>query len=237
MPEATEAKEPTETAKPVDGKKKEPSATQTDLQALQGSGRGKVALLAGVLVVALGAAGWTLLNDGGSGNPESPGKVMLVTTDGGQETFLVKLGFEADAQTFENLESKAKQEVPDLEDNGVLAIVALADRFGFGYVAFERPHNFDFSKLETESGAPSISDGDRWLVVSVGDLADPHVVTGGYGLLSTLFEQERLAELLPPKQPATVEALQLRDQLREGIDHLTEMPVIPPRRFAPRGGF
>ncbi len=207
------------------------SATQTEMQALAGAGRSKVILLAVVVLIALAGAAWTFLGSGGVGNPEDPGKVLLVTTDGGRKVYLQKLGFEVEAQTFGNVESKALQEVPDLEDKGVLAIMSLADRFGYGYVIFEQPYNYDFSGLDTGDTAPSFGDGDRFAVVSAGDLAAPHRVTTGMSMLTALFEQDRLAEILPPKHPPSVEAVQLRDQLREAIEVHEEGPRLQPMRF------
>src|SRR5690606_3858971 len=39
-----------------------------------------------------------------------------------------------------------------------------------------------------------------------------------------LFEQERLAEALLDNESPSMEAIQLRDQLREGIDRLAQIP-------------
>jgi len=188
-----------------------------DLQALEGSNRGRLALLGGVVALGLGGAAWAFWPSGGIGNPEDPAKVMVVTQHSVAERFLDALGFDADGQTFDNLEEKAHAEVDGLDVEGVAAIVTLADQFGFGYVVFERPQNLDFSELDLES-APAIGEDDRYAVVSVGDLANPARMTVGPGLLETLFEQPQLAELVPPNQPTDVAAVELRDKLREAVD-------------------
>ncbi len=210
---------------------KKPTATETELRAIQGGGRNKIILLAALLVLALVAAAWMFWSGGGSGNAENPGKVLVVSSDPGHKAYLMELGFEADVQTFDHIEGRAHDEIPGLDERGVLAIMTLADRFGYGYVAFHRPYNLDFSELETAEGAPSFGDRDLFAVVSAGDLADPHHVTANSDLLQALFEQERLAELVPPKQPSTMKGVELRDQLRLAIERLTEPPRLPRLRY------
>ncbi|MEX1366456.1 MAG: hypothetical protein AB1Z98_25255 [Nannocystaceae bacterium] len=215
-------------------KAKAKSQTQTDLEALRGSGRTKIALLSGVLLLAAGAAALSFMGGGGTGNPEDPAKVLVISPDGSHKAYLQDLGFEVDQQTFEHLELKARDEVPDLEATGLPAILELADRFGYGYVVVEGPDDALFSELEVEGELPSMS-GARYAVVSVGDLADPAKVTVGSGMLSTMFEQDRLAEIVPAGEMPTVEAVQLRDQLRNAVERLTEPP--PPRRFIGLGRY
>jgi len=207
-----------------------PSSTRTDLEALQGSGRSKVILLAGMLVVALGIAAWFFVRSGGVGNSESPGRVLVVSNSPFYKAYLLDLGFEVDLQTFDHLKEKARTEVDDLDGTGVEAIMIMADHFGYGYVVFDSPEKYDFSELDVEGDAPTFSGGELFAVISVGDLAFPNKVTAGAGLLESLFEQDRLAEILPPKQPPTVEALQLKDQLRLAIERLTEAPSAAPLR-------
>lgn len=213
--------------------KKEPRKpgreTQTELQALQGSGRGKIALLAGVLAVAAGAAALSFMGGGGTGNPEDPAKVLVVSPDVYHKGYLQKLGFEVDQQTFDHLELKARDEVPDLETKGVPSILELADRFGYGYVIIEDPSQYDFSEIEVEGSLPSLSEAN-YAVVSVGDLADPPKVTAGGSMLHTLFEQDRLDEIKSKGEMPTVEAVQLRDKLRDAVDALTELPRLTPMR-------
>lgn len=203
------------------------SSTETDLQALQGSGRTKIALLAGVLVVAAGAAALSFMSGGGKGNPEDPAKVLVVSPDPYYKAYLHDLGFEVDQQTFDHLELKARDEVPDLETKGVASVLELADRFGYGYVAFADPGEHDLSGIEVEGGLPSLDDA-AFAVVSVGDLADPPKVTVGPAILPALFEQDRLAEIVPQGEMPTVEAVQLRDRLRNAVDKLTEPPRLDP---------
>ncbi len=206
-------------------------ALREDLDALQGSGKGKLVALIGLVVVALAGAAWAFWPGGGIGTPDSPGKVLVVTESASPEPFLQAKGFEADAQTFENLEAKAHAEVEGLDDvEGVAAIVTFADQFGFGYVVFDRPQQFDFKGLELES-VPTFTDDDRYAVVSVGDLARPAKMTTGKRILDALFEQDELKALVPPNEPTDVDAIELRDKLREAIDALSSGPT---RKIAPR---
>ena len=201
-------------------------ALREDLHALQGSGKGKFLALIGLGVVALVGAIWAFWPGGGIGNADSPGKVLVVTESASREPFLQKMGFDADAQTFDNLEAKARAELDGLDDvDGTAAIVTFADQFGFGYVVFERPQQFDFKSLELES-TPSFGDDDRYAVVSGGDLAKPAKMTAGARILDALFEQEELKALVPPNEPTDVDAVELRDKLREAVDAVSSGPKL-----------
>jgi hypothetical protein len=201
-----------------------------DMEALTGSKRAPIILLAATIGLGLAGAAWAFWPSGGIGNPEDPAKILVVTEHASREPFLEKMGFDADAQTLDNLEAKAHAEVEGLEVEGLAAIVTLADQFGFGYVVFEQPEKLDFSGLELDA-APTFDDNVRYAVVSVGDLADPMKVTTGSDLLQALFEQDRLAALVPPNEPTDVEAVELRDKLREGVDAYVRGPEL--RLYAP----
>lgn len=194
-------------------------ALREDLNALQGSGKGKLVALGGLAVVALVGAAWAFWPGGGIGNPESASKVLVVTERASREPYLQKMGFDADAQTFDNLEAKAHADLDDLDVEGAAAIVTFADQYGFGYVVFERPDKFDFSGLDLES-TPSFGEDVRYAVVSVGDLADPMKMTTGERILDALFEHDELAALVPPNEPTDVDAVELRDKLREAVDFM-----------------
>jgi hypothetical protein len=193
------------------------SPARDQLDALQGSHRGKTGLLVGVLLVALAAAAWSLWPSGGIGNADDPAKILVVTEDGNLEPYLQRLGFDADAQTFDSLEAKAHAEVDDLDVEGAAAIVAFADQFGFGYVVFEHPQRVEWASLQLDP-KPSFGDDVRYAAVSVGDLAGRTKMTSGERLLDALFAQDRLAALVPPNEPSDVADVELRDKLREAVD-------------------
>ncbi|MBK8720172.1 MAG: hypothetical protein IPN32_36530 [Deltaproteobacteria bacterium] len=210
--------------------------SSTDLETLRRSGRGKFIVLGVLIAGALGAAGYSFLKKGGTGNPEEAGKVLVVTrgTHVGYSVVLERVGFEAAEGSFEAWVNKAKDEVPDLKVDGTEAIMALADRFGWGFVVFEQPGEVDFSKLDLEGGVPSFPEHVRWAAVSAGDFAFPHHLTvnpepskvlkdGTVSLLQALFEQEQLAALREP-DALPVAQLQLRDKLREALRKLDDVP-------------
>jgi len=209
--------------------------SRSDLEALRRSGRGKVVTLMVVLALALGAAGWTFFGrKAGVGNPEDPAKVLVVGRTRGYSLVLDEVGFESAEGTFEAWEQKAHEEVPDLESTGIEAIMALADRFGYGYVVFEHPGELDFSALEPDA-IPPMPEHVRFAAVSAGDLGFPPVITvnpepsevlsgSSVVLLQALFEQERLHQVLPDSGSDSIDAIQLRDRLREAVDRLAQVP-------------
>lgn len=210
--------------------------SSTDLETLQRSGRGKVVVLGVVIAGALGAAAYAFLHKGGTGNPEEAGKVLVVTRGNwvGSSIALRDAGFETGEGTLQAWVDKAKDEVPDLDVDGLPAVMALADRFGWGYVLFEAPGQVDFSALEFEGGPPTIPEDAKWAAVSVGDFAFPHVITfnpkpsevlrdGSLPMLQALFEQEKLKALRDPESLA-VDQLQLREKLEEALRKLDQVP-------------
>jgi WD40 repeat protein len=209
--------------------------SRSDLETLQRSGRAKYIALGVLLAGALGAAGYSFFKRGGTGNPEDPGKVLVVThgTRIGYSVVLKDVGFEAAEGTLPAWVNKAKDEVPDLDSDGVAAIMELADRFGWGYVAFETPADVDFSGIDIDE-LPTFDENTKWAVVSAGDFAFPHVVTvnpppskvlrdSSVPLLQALFAQEELAKLRDPKT-VPVERLQLRDRVEEAMHRLDQVP-------------
>jgi hypothetical protein len=210
--------------------------SRSDLEALKRSGRGKVVALSLILVAALGAAGWFFfLRKQGTGNHEDAAKILVVAHTRGYSLVLADVGFEAHEGTFEAWEQKAKEEVPELDVTGIESIMTLADRFGYGYVVFEKPQELDFTKLDLDDDVPPMPAHVQFAVLSAGDFAFPHVMTvnpepsdvlrgSSVVILQALFLQERLAQALPANASPTIEAVQLRDRLREGLDRLAKIP-------------
>lgn len=211
-------------------------ASRTDLEALSRSGRGKFVLLAILLAAALGAAAWSFLRKTGVGNPEEAGKVLVVSrgTTVGYGNVLRDGGFEAGENTMSYWTNKAKDELPELDAEGIAAILQLADQFGWGYVAFEAPADLDFSGLDIEGGTPTFAPDTKWAVLSAGDFGFPHVVTvnpppskvlrdPALPLLQALFEQEQLKPLLTPES-LSVNELQLRDRLKDALARVEQVP-------------
>lgn len=208
--------------------------SRTDLEALRRSGSGKILALALVLLGALGAAGWFMfLRPQGIGNAEEANKVLVVRSGGvaGFSTALDRGGFDAAEGEIDYWVEKARSELEEVpEGTDVQVVLTLADRFGYGFVVFEHPEDVDFSDVDIES-IPAFEPHVRFAVLSVGDFADPHVMTVNpepskalrrldISLLQALFEQAPLAEALPSNTSASVDAIQLRSKLEEALTDL-----------------
>ncbi len=212
--------------------------SRSDLEALRRSGRGKFVAVAVVLLLALGAAAWSFfVRKKGTGNAEDPGKVILVTTTRGHSIGLADVGFDAAEGSFDAWVAKAQDEVPDLDEDltPIQSIMELADRFGYGYVVFERPQDVDFSSLEIDGGAPQIPEHAQFAVLSAGDFAFPHVMTfnpepsevmqgSAIVLLQAMFEQQELAATLQAEESASMEVIKLRDRLADAVEKIERIP-------------
>lgn len=209
--------------------------SQTDLEVLRSSHRGKFISLGLVLVIGAGVWWWTK-RDKPIGNREEADRVLVVTqTHWRYKPYLEQWGFVAQEGKAQTMVDEALEKMPDLEDRGAAAILKLADWAGYGYVVFERPQDVDFSGLEVEGGLPTFEPYHRFAVVSAGDYAFPHKMTVNakpsevlrgpdLDLLSALFAQEPLlAGTLrdDPKNPA--EVLVLKGKLSEGLARLGDV--------------
>jgi hypothetical protein len=216
-------------------------ASRSDLEALRRSGRGKAITLGALFLAAVGGAAWVFTRPHGTGNPEDPAKVLVVTRGStvGYSVVLSDLGFEAaegtlDAWLRKIEDTEAAEDLRELE--GAKAVLALADRFGYGYVAFASPADVDFTGVEFAAGAPAITPETRFAVVSAGDLAFPHDLTlspppspvlrdASIGLLQALFDQAELAAAKPDNESPSVEVIKLRDRLQRALERLARVPV------------
>jgi hypothetical protein len=152
--------------------------SRSDLEALRRSGRGKLALLGVMLLSALAAAGWWFFGKNeGIGSREDPTKVLVVRTGRliGYAAVLEGNGFDAAEGDLAYWVEKAKAQVPELEVDGIEAVMQLADQFGYGYVVFEEPREVDFGPLELDD-VPEFEDHVLFAVLSVGDFAFPPVM-------------------------------------------------------------
>lgn len=214
-----------------------PSAqrSQTDLEVLRSSHRGKFISLGLVLVIGAGVWWWTK-RDKPIGNREEADRVLVVTQSQSRyKPYLEKWGFVAQEGKALTMEDEALKKMPDLQVKGAAAILKLADWAGYGYVVFERPQDVDFSGLEIEGGVPTFEPYHRFAVVSAGDYAFPHKLTVNakpsdvlrgpdIDLLSALFAQEPvLAGTLRDDPKNTTESLVLKGKLSEGIARLAEV--------------
>lgn len=208
-----------------------PERSQTDLEVLRSSHRGKFITL-GVLLAAAGGVWWFVNREGPIGNDEDPSHVLVVTQSHIRyKPYLEQWGFVAQEGRQQTMEDEAKEKMPDMQETGVAAVLKLADWAGYAYVAFEHPKNVDFTGVTVEGGIPSFEEHHRFAVISAGDYAFPHKLTVSakpsevmrgvdLDLLSALFAQEPLASTLrdDPKNPA--EVMVLRGTLEEGLHRL-----------------
>ena len=209
--------------------------SQTDLEVLQSSHRGKFISLGLVLVIGAGVWWWTK-RDKPIGNREDAARVLVVTQSHSRyKPYLEQWGFSAQEGRSQTIEDEALEKMPDLQVKGAAAILKLADWAGYGYVVFERPQDVDFSGLVIEGGVPAFEPHHRFAVVSAGDFAFPHKLTVNakpsevmrgpdLDLLSALFAQEPLlAGTLreDPKNPPDV--LILRTKLSEAIARIADV--------------
>lgn len=209
--------------------------SQTDLEVLRSSHRGKFISLGLVLVIGGGVWWWTH-RDKPIGNREEADRVLVVTqTHWRYKPYLEQWGFVAQEGRAQTMEDEAKEKMPELTATGAAAILKLADWAGYGYVVFERPQDVDFSGLDIEGGVPTFEPYHRFGVVSAGDFAFPHKLTVNakpsevlrgpdLDLLSALFAQEPLlAGTLrdDPKNPAQV--LVLKGKLSEALARLDDV--------------
>lgn len=206
--------------------------SQTDLEVLRSSHRGKFVSL-GVLLAAAGGVFWFFNRTGPIGQDEDPARVLVVKQGHIQyKPYLEQWGFAAQEARAQTIEDEAREKLPDYQGTGVPAILQLADWAGYAYVAFENPQKLDFSGLDIAGGVPTFEPYHRFAVVSAGDLAFPHKLTvnpkpsdimngADLDLLGALFAQEPLAATLrdDPKNPPVV--MVLRTKLNEGMNRLT----------------
>jgi hypothetical protein len=103
-------------------------------------------------------------------------------------------------------------------------------------VAFEDPAAIDFSGVDIAGGLPTFAPHHRFAVVSAGDRASPHVLTVNpppsparqgpeLDLLTALFAQEALAELMRADVVASTEVVELRERVQAGILALEAIPA------------
>lgn len=207
--------------------------SQSDLEVLRQSHRGKFIALAALLVGAGGVLWYRYGRDAPIGNREDTDHVFVVPQSGLRyKTFLEKWGFvpqEARADTFVD---ELKEKLPEATETGAAAILKLADWAGYAYVAFEDPATIDFSGVNIQGGLPTFEPYHRFAVLTAGDYAFPHKLTVNakpseimngpeLDLLSALFAQEPLASTLRDDPRNSPDVIVLRTKVQEGIHAYT----------------
>lgn len=202
--------------------------SQSDLEVLRRSHRGKFVALAALLATAAGALWWSK-RAGPIGQAEQPERVLVVNKGNWRyKPYLEKWGFVALEGRDQTILDEFHEKLPEAPETGTAAILKLADWGGYAFVAFEDPASVDFSGVEVEGGVPEFQPYHRFAVLSVGDLAFPHKLTvnaepsavmngADLDLLSALFAQEPLASILrdDPRKPPDV--FVLASKVQEGV--------------------
>lgn len=200
---------------------------------------GLVVVLA--LVGAAAAIYFFVLSGGGRGESDRPDRVLVVGPERFDlEDWLKKQGFDGTQADYAQVSAEGSDIEPGAD--GVAAVAAYADKYGFGFVAFHPPEMYTFDQ--------PVPEGATMAVLSVGDLADPAALTFGtpvpgiehkdaaaleVGLMLALFEQPVLAAIKDEKiDSGHLEALaSLRsantpaahDQLVQGQDKLAKLDL------------
>lgn len=207
-----------------------------DVEALDRSFRSRILLLGLVCAGGIGLAVWEATREVGTGAPEDPRRVLVVTPDqrSGDDVYLRlfdRAGFVAEVDGLVGWENRARDYVADADVEGLALVLEFADLGGYGFVVLERPGEFEFGALELEPSIAEIEDfaARDYAVLSVGDLAFPHQLSvdevgedpilrvPGFGALQAIYRQPRLAadrEILVERP--TVEELKLEDAIGRG---------------------
>lgn len=207
--------------------------SQSDLDVLRQSHRGKFVALAAVLAVAGGALWFKYGRNSPIGNREETDHVFVVPQGHNRyKAYLEKWGFVSQEARQATFTDELKEKLPEATETGAAAILKLADWAGYAYVAFEDPAKIDFSGVEVEGGLPTFEPWHRFAVVTAGDYAFPHKLTvnakpseimngAELDLLSALFSQEPLASTLRDDPRNSPDVIVLRTKVQEGIHAFT----------------
>jgi len=198
-----------------------------------------------VVVLALAGAAAALyffvLAGGGRGESDRPDRVLVIGPERSDlEDWLKKQGFDGTQADYAQVSAEGSDIEPGAE--GVAAVAAYADKYGFGFVAFHPPEMYPFDK--------PVPEGATMAVLSVGDLADPAALTFGtptpgvehkdaaaleVGLMLALFEQPVLAAIKDEKiDSGHLEALaslrsanapEMHDALVQGQDKFAKLDI------------
>jgi hypothetical protein len=202
-------------------------ASLTNIQMVKPKGP-KVFLGALAIAVVGGTAWWLTQPAGPVGEPEDPGKILVVGEDPDVAATLRELGFDATHGTFEALAAEGAKAEGAGAGTGIAAILHLADLRGIGYVALEDPATHGIEELTVTADSLPMKAGDRWAVITVGDLGMPPRVTvdaeesalplpSYVELMRAAFAHQRLANTLFSGAQLPMDAVELSAELEVAV--------------------
>lgn len=161
-------------------------------------------------LVLIGAAIAFAFRSKGIGAEEQDKKILVVHERNviGLDRYAADLGFDPTTGTFEAWQEQVAQRSDgklSTTDVHLEHLLEFADRYGYGYVVLEHPQQFADELTALQIEQPAEFEAARFAVVSVGDFADPHVLSiepiheglqidFASHMLMALFAQPRLTE-------------------------------------------
>ncbi|MEM6290614.1 MAG: hypothetical protein AAGA54_05090 [Myxococcota bacterium] len=205
------------------------SESLTNMEAVKP--KGPKLFVGALALAAAGGVAWFFLGrePGPVGEPEDPGKLLLVGADDPAFPVLAQLGFTLEADSLANFAAAGRSEGAPEGSSDVDAVLHHADVLGYGYVAFASPNDIDFGSRAVSSDSADIADQHAYAVFSVGDFATPTKVTVDPNpkrydvppyaeLLRALFEQDELAATLVGENNLSIKAKPLYERIEHAVE-------------------
>ncbi len=193
--------------------------------------KGPKLFIGALALAAAGGVAWFFLGrePGPIGEPEDPGKLLLVGENDPAFAVLAQLGFTLEADSLANFAAAGRSAGAPEGASDVDAVLHHADVLGYGYVAFASPSDIEFGSRAVSSDSADIADHHGYAVFSVGDFAKPTKVTVDPNpkrydvppyaeLLRALFEQDELAATLVGENNLSIKAKPLYERIEHAVE-------------------
>jgi|GEM_PF-2218215 len=201
----------------------------TNMEAVQP--KGPKLFVAALALAAAGGVAWFFLGrePGPVGEPEDPGKILLVGADDPAAPLVEQLGFVIEQRSLDDAAAEGRTAGSTAESD-IDAALYYADHAGYGYAAFADAGNLDFGARAVSTDSATIGNDHRYAVFSIGDLAEPttkvtvdptphlYDVPAHAELLAALFEQDKLAATLVGETNLSIEAQPLFERIKSAVE-------------------